>query len=541
MEKRANNKNKKINKKQKGQGRVILEFNLSKAIFICIIIGVLIAVSTIRVITTNAERKTALAGEETENSETVTWVESTSVNESGETVVDVDEEGNPIKVPIPKGYTASKVPGETSANTGLVIYEGDVDWSTILVDDVAETNTNSILTSNEDEGSQNIDSQNETELANLTITNNETTTNVTNEILSNNIEESEEKTDEKETKEAKAQTNTEENEESQVSTLADETTGEITQTDINVFNLQKERNQYVWVPVKDLSRIYGVDSNGKLWGKLYNFSSSGKSANNWRESTSGVMSISSKKGYREPDVTHYIANYDVDSGLQSYMDGKTEHELLSNELEILFAETIESIQKYGGFYIGRYETGGLNTTAVVRKMDTNISNQNWYTMYDKCKKLKGNNTNVITSMIWGSLWDETLDWLVESKATISNGSELTYSLVGSDSTTWGNYRNATLNYIPTSGTTPEETSTKDTSSSTRIPSGSSSYTKANNIYDLAGNVYDWTLEAYSTDRRVCRGGVYNYYGGSSPADYRNGIIYPTYNTYDIRLSFPTFD
>ena len=61
-------------------------------------------------------------------------------------------------------------------------------------------------------------------------------------------------------------------------------TGEITQEDINIFNLQKSVNQYVWVPVKDISRIYGVDSNGKLWGKLWNFPSSAtgsRTAYNW--------------------------------------------------------------------------------------------------------------------------------------------------------------------------------------------------------------------------------------------------------------------
>ncbi len=470
MEKNSNNKKKKLNKKQKRQGRVILEFNLSKAIFVCIIIGVLIAVSTIREITTNTERKTALAGDEKENSETVTWVESTSVNESGETVVDVDEEGNPIKVPIPKGYTASKVPGETSANTGLVIYEGDVDWSTILVDDVAETSTNSTTTLNKDEESQNIVNQNETEVENLTITNNE------------------------------------------IETLADETTGEITQTDINVFNLQKERNQYVWVPVKDPSRIYGVDENGKLWGKLYNFSSSGKSANNWSETTDGVMRISDKTEDREPDATLVNTNYDVDSSLQSYLNGKTKYELLSKELEEYFYITVKSIQIYGGFYIGRYETGNLSSTAVVRKMNTDINRQTWYTMFEKCKNLKGNNENVITSMIWGSLWDETLEWLVDSGATISDGTELTYRLVGYDSTSWGNYRDAIFNYIPSRATTPEETTEK--SSSTRIPTGSSSYTKANNIYDLAGNVQEWTLESGATGGRVYCGKCYSIPGAA---------------------------
>ena len=497
MEKNSNNKKKKLNKKQKRQGKVILEFNLSKAIFVCIIIGVLIAVSTIREITTNTERKTALAGEETENSETVTWVESTSVNESGETVVDVDEEGNPIKVPIPKGYTASKVPGETSANTGLVIYEGDVDWSTILVDDVAEANTNEITELNEDEESQNIENQNETEQQ---------------EIEENVINESQNETDNAE-----------------VETLADD---EITQTDINVFNLQKERNQYVWVPVKDPSRIYGVDENGKLWGKLYEFSRSGKTALNWSE-TNGIMTILDKTGNREPDVTHYNTQFDVDSELQSYMNGKTKYELLSKELEEHFYTTIISIQKYGGFYIGRYETGNSSSTAVVRKMNTDIGGQTWYTMYEKCKKIKGNNKNVITSMIWGSLWDETLDWLVESKTIISDGSELTYSLVGSNSISWGNYVDATFNYIPTSSATPEATSTKATRSSTIIPTGSSSYTKANNIYDLAGNVNEWTIEAVSTGKRVFHGSY------DSAAERSSNSPFNLFNS--VRLSFPTFD
>ena len=330
--------------------------------------------------------------------------------------------------------------------------------------------------------------------------------------------------------------NIEDSKENQVETLADETTGEITQTDINVFNLQKDKNQYVWVPVKDISRIYGIDNNGKLWGKLYNFSSSGKSANNWSESTSGVMSISNKTGYREPDVTHYNYEYDIDSDLQNYMDGKTQYELLSKELEEYFYTTIKSIQKYGGFYIGRYETGDLSSTAVVKRMNTDINYQNWYTMYDKCKKIKGNNQNVITSLIWGSLWDETLTWLVESKATISDGSELTYSLVGSDSTSWGNYRNATFNYISSSATIPEEISPKSENSSIIIPTGSSSYAKANNIYDLAGNVNDWTLETSSTYQRVYRGSSYS---NDSPADYRSHG-FPN-GSGSMRLPFHTFD
>ena len=159
-------------------------------------------------------------------------------------------------------------------------------------------------------------------------------------------------------------------------------------------------------------------------------------------------------------------------------------------------------------------------------MNTDIRSQTWYTMYEKCKNLAGTNENVETSMIWGSLWDETLQWLVDTEAKISTGETIDYTLI-SNSTNWGNYKNATFDYTDTSG----GTRTKNTGSSTEIPTGSTDYTKANNIYDLAGNVYDWTLEAYATSDKVGREGYNNFNGSSAPAGSRNSIN-PTYSFID---------
>ena len=39
--------------------------------------------------------------------------------------------------------------------------------------------------------------------------------------------------------------------------------GEEEVTDTNVADAQKTRNQYVWVPVEDISKFYGTDANGK--------------------------------------------------------------------------------------------------------------------------------------------------------------------------------------------------------------------------------------------------------------------------------------
>ena len=292
--------------------------------------------------------------------------------------------------------------------------------------------------------------------------------------------------------------------------------GEEAVTDSNVADAQKNRNQYVWVPVPDISKFYGTDANGKKWGKNYSFSSSTSSSYpyNWSESD-GVMTISSKTSYREPDI---VKSYDYDSTLKTRgLGAKTTHEFL-NQLEKEFNNMIVSVEKYGGFYIGRYETGNINQeTPVVQKGNTNISSQTWYNMYKRCKNIKGDNTNVETGMIWGNQWDRTLMWLIET------GSK-TKEQIADDSTSWGNYNNATFEYVNSSGSTV----TKNENSGTKIPTGNTEYTKANNIYDLAGNVYDWTMEADSTDYRVYRGGSYYNNGDRGPADDRYGY-YPTYS------------
>lgn len=503
--------------KNTGEPKVI-ELNLSATVAVIIAIIVLIVtVTSVKVITTIivADENKKLNNDTQAANERVTYVNSTLKDESGNIVNETDADGNVIQVPVPKGYSASKIEGETTASKGFVIYEGDVDWSTILVDDETnndiEANTNSSDNIKDEENDMPLDEPAfDDDLV----------------VINENMAESDTVQD----------TNDDENTSDDATTNDDTTTDTTTPTqeEINIFNLQKTRNQYVWVPVDDPARIYGVDNKGKIWGKLYDFSNTGRKALNWTE-TNGIMNITSQTNYTDPNV---IQSTTYDSDGYSYMHssglGETRYEMLAQELEQNYYEIIESIKKYGGFYIGRYETGGLNGTAVVRKMDTNISNQDWYTMYKKCLTLKGTNTDVKTSMIFGNLWDEALEWLVKSGATISDGTTLTYQLMSSDSTTWGNYYNATFNYIAANTETPLITETKAQRTSTRIPAGSAEYTKANNVYDMAGNVWDWTTEAYSTYYRVVRGGNYSN-GYSYPASYHR-YSYPDDGNVSRRLS-----
>ena len=135
MDKGKKRKNKrKLITRGHGNEPTVIEFNLSKAVILCIAIGVVIAtITTVTVITTIIEAKQNTTLAETESNEKVTYVESTTIGEDGTVTVDKDEDGETITVPVPKGYSASKIPGETSANHGFVIYEGDVDWDSILV------------------------------------------------------------------------------------------------------------------------------------------------------------------------------------------------------------------------------------------------------------------------------------------------------------------------------------------------------------------------------------------------------------------------
>ena len=615
---------KKARKKKKQDGPIVIELNLSLTVgVIGAIIAIIFAITTVKVITTmiQANENKNAANESQENTY-ATYVTSTTKDDNGNIVEDKDSHGNVIKIPVPKGYTASQIDGETSANKGFVIYEGDIDWSTILVNEqntestekqsnnnINNTNTQSTTSSTENEsisdeitndnkiidsvieddknsntestdnledeqsdnktlstqvtkGTENTKSETENQITETT--KNEESNNVT-EATQQNVTSST-TTSTKSTKkeeiieENEATTSTEEKTndinienatEETVNTVEveDDTTDDTSTTDSteltleeqqakNIFDLQKERNQYVWVPIDDISKLYGVDNNGKLWGKLYNFSSSGRSNRNWTE-TNGIMSITNATNFREPDILPITSGYDTDRYLMSYSYKQNRFEMLAQELEQKYLEIMESIKKYGGFYIGRYELGyENNTTPVVKKMNTSNNYIAWYTSYTRCLALKGSNNNITTMMITGSLWDETIDWLVSSGATDSEGTALTYQLVGSNSTTFGNYYNATFNYIAKDAEMPTATETKETSKSVLIPTGSAEYTKTNNIYDMAGNVWEWTTEAYSAYYRVCRGGNYNSNGYDIPLAYRND--YGPNNYYsNLRLSCST--
>ena len=150
-----------------------------------------------------------------------------------------------------------------------------------------------------------------------------------------------------------------------------------------------------------------------------------------------------------------------------------------------------SINKYKGFYVGRYETTINNGTigsqkgATVLKADTKLPNDKdyrWYGLYKAQKDLYSTSTSVFSSMITSKEWDTIMTF---------------------------------TGYGSTKRTTDTYTTTPDLSGS-EYKDKPGEYDLTKNIYDLAGNVFEWTLKADGTDYRVFRGGNYftGYYSAS---------------------------
>lgn len=274
-------RNKENKKKVRKPGEpIVIEFNLSKSVVITIAVIVLIAtITTAKVVTTiiqGEESKTLANVEETSN-ERVTYVNSTTKDADGNVVNETDDNGNIVQVPVPKGYSASQIDGETTASKGFVIYEGDVDWSTIFVGDgentETTTNTESVDTTEKAETKSAVEENIAT--ADTVIEENVTaeTTTAEEKDDSDNIKNSDKNNNENE--KSKNEQNDKIAEESsdienEITTEADTTANEDdatgttdtvseadnidgtdttedetpTQQDINIFNLQKSRNQY---------------------------------------------------------------------------------------------------------------------------------------------------------------------------------------------------------------------------------------------------------------------------------------------------------
>ena len=272
----------------------------------------------------------------------------------------------------------------------------------------------------------------------------------------------------------------------------------------------EQNNEWVWVPVdkatlatmyeesSDERTLCGTTGETAVKTKLYSKSITIGTDSN--KKTISRITPGTSSNYREPDlvVKNSNGNDDYDAKEEYYKTilGFKSKEKMAEAFVAEYKEMIESIRKYGGFYIGRYEL----SEAGVQKNQPTLVKTNWYNLYKKCKSLNASD-KVETRMIWGCQWDVTCNFIANKgdKKSITNSSS------------WGNYYNTSVK--ADDGTTE----IKASKTSSVLNTGITTFTMANNIYDLAGNCEEWTQEAYGTVYRALRGGNYSGYGALKPA------------------------
>ena len=193
---------------------------------------------------------------------------------------------------------------------------------------------------------------------------------------------------------------------------------------------------------------------------------------------------------------------------------------LSKYSEALPEDEKTSVERYKGFYIGRYEAGDKENTEAktlrssndVTKTVTIKANQAPYNNVTKTQAIslaEGFATKqgykAKTKLVSSYAWDTTIEFIQKVNSDYGSSSEE------------GNYYNTTFSYTDITGARQ----TKEKSSPVLVPTGQT--TPVCNIYDMGGNVFEWSNERYSPgpEPYCLRGGEYKFASSTgSPAGFR---------------------
>ena len=178
----------------------------------------------------------------------------------------------------------------------------------------------------------------------------------------------------------------------------------------------------------------------------------------------------------------------------------TEYDSFSSYSEALPEDEKTSVERYKGFYIGRYEAGDKESTgttkATFRTSSSDTSNSvtikadqvpyNYVTRTQAISLAEGFKTQqgykAKTKLVSSYAWDTTIAFLQKVNSDYGNSSEE------------GNYKDTTFPYTDITGASQ----TKAESSNVLVPTGQT--TPVCNIYDMGGNVWEWTTESCSSTK-----------------------------------------
>ena len=194
------------------------------------------------------------------------------------------------------------------------------------------------------------------------------------------------------------------------------------------------------------------------------------------------------------DGEHFLEKF----GRRAYQHENLAEKEFFEPLEGELAEQLESVKKYGGFYVSRYDI-----SKGADGMPQSVAGaEPWvFVTFDEAQNLASTmetGAALHSHMLYGAEYDTVLAWFINSSAR-------TLAEVAEDSTVWGNHWNT------------------ENAPQCVVTTGSNEAWSTNGIYDLAGNVDEWTQERSGNSMVIVRGGNYNYEGSFCPAAYRCGM------------------
>ena len=236
-------------------------------------------------------------------------------------------------------------------------------------------------------------------------------------------------------------------------------------------------NEYVWISCTVDSSSNKLQYKRTEWGVE-------------KDGTDNSRAIKDELTLKDIDVTY--SKKDTDNGI---------NEEISKEIVAQINAEKESIKKYGGYYIGRYEVGKDNKTAVIKAEQEPYVNIKWSKAYELAKGI-GGGEGATTYLCSSYSWDTAINFIQNT-----TGKNYATSIIGFN----GNWKSQEVK--DSSGKVIKPVNTAQ-----RLNTGLT--TALCNIYDMGGNVGEFTTELNpgTSETVVLRGGYDNDYHG--PAGYR---------------------
>ena len=235
-------------------------------------------------------------------------------------------------------------------------------------------------------------------------------------------------------------------------------------------------NEYVWISCTVNSSSNKLQYKRTEWGVE-------------KDGTDNSRAIKDELTLKDIDVTY--SKTDTDNGI---------NEEISKEIVAQINAEKESIKKYGGYYIGRYEVGKDNKTAVIKAEQEPYVNIKWSKAYELAKGI-GGGEGATTYLCSSYSWDTAINFIQNT-----TGKNYATSIIGFN----GNWKSQEVK--DSSGKVIKPVNTAQ-----RLNTGLT--TALCNIYDMGGNVGEFTTELNpgTSETVVLRGGNFN---NNNPAGYR---------------------